>query len=116
MYSPKAQKFVPLEPKQWAFACWNRIAPFYAKEWMPVLKPLHEVIAKQCLDELKGEEYPSILDIGSGAGEPAISLATINGKVEIVSADAAATNLRLGLMRAGSGNLIDFVRRMLHDT
>ncbi len=81
-----------------------------------MLKPLHEVIAKQCLDELKGEEYPSILDIGSGAGEPAISLATINGKVEIVSADAAATNLRLGLMRAGSGNLIDFVRRMLHDT
>jgi 16S rRNA G527 N7-methylase RsmG len=108
MYSPKAQKFVPLEPKQWALASWNRIAPFYAKEWMPVLKPLHAVIAKQCLDELKNEEYPSILDIGSGAGEPSITLATANTKVEIVSADAAATNLRLGQMRARSGKFPEF--------
>ncbi len=114
MYSPKAQKFVPLEPKQWAFACWNRIAPFYAKDWMPVLKPLHAVIAKQCLDELKDEDYPSILDVGSGAGEPAISMATYNGNAEIVSTDAAAANLRLGQMRAESGNSFDFARRMFH--
>ena len=105
MYSPKAQTFVNLLPKQWAIASWNRVAPYYARDWIPVLNPLHRIIARQCLDELQGEEYPSILDVGSAAGEPSLSLARANPNAEILSSDIAASNTPLGQARARKGNI-----------
>jgi ubiquinone/menaquinone biosynthesis C-methylase UbiE len=105
MYSPKAQSFVPISEKQFSIAIWNRIAPFYSKEWMPVLHPFHNTIAKQCLKEVEGMDFPSILDVASGAGEPAISIAKINPNTEILSTDVAAVNIRFGQFRSRAGNL-----------
>jgi len=100
VYSPKSQSFVPLTKRQWDVARWNRCAPFYASEWMPMYRPIYDRVVEQCVKEVKSEEYPSFLDICSGAGEPSLSLAKRFPGAEIVSADLAATNIRVGKLRA----------------
>mmetsp|Transcript_88951 Transcript_88951/g.237197 ORF Transcript_88951/g.237197 Transcript_88951/m.237197 type:complete len:145 (+) Transcript_88951:135-569(+) len=103
VYSPKSQSFVPLTKRQWDVARWNRCAPFYASEWMPMYRPIYDRVVEQCVKEVKSEEYPSFLDICSGAGEPSLSLAKRFPGAEIVSADLAATNIRVGKLRASKG-------------
>ena len=65
---------------------WNAIAEKF-DIWLPVLAP----VGKSMLDALKARPGDRILDVGSGTGEPALSLARQMGDtVEIIGVDQAA--------------------------
>lgn len=109
MYSPKAQRFVPLSTKQVASAVWNRTVQPYSDNIMPMFAPLHELAAEKACELLRDIESPHILDIGSAAGEPALSVALALPDAQVVSTDfsgLAALGGRHRAVRAGAKNII----------
>lgn len=64
---------------------WDQIAEKF-DIWLPQLAPVGE----QLLTQLKAQAGDHIIDLGSGTGEPALSLARqMNGQIEITGVDAA---------------------------
>jgi ubiquinone/menaquinone biosynthesis C-methylase UbiE len=109
MYSPKAQRFVPLSTKQVASAVWNRTVQPYSDNIMPMFAPLHQLAAEKACELLRDIESPHILDIGSAAGEPALSIALALPDAQVVSTDfsgLAALGGRHRAVRAGAKNII----------
>ena len=76
---------------------WDKIAEKFDM-WLPQLKPVGEALLS-VLDVQKGNK---VIDIASGTGEPAITLANrMNGSVEITGIDAAD-----GMVRAAQKKVV----------
>jgi ubiquinone/menaquinone biosynthesis C-methylase UbiE len=109
MYSRKAQRFVPLSTKQMASAVWNRTVQSYSDDIMPMFAPLHEIATRKACALLEGLESPHILDIGSAAGEPALSVALAIPDAAVVSTDfsgLAPLGGRSRAAQAGAKNIV----------
>lgn len=109
MYSPRAQRFVPLTTKQISSALWNRSAIPYSTHIMPMFAPLHRIAAEKARELLAGVESPQVLDIGSAAGEPALSIAKALPESFVVSTDFSGHSMTGGrnrAARAGAKNMI----------
>lgn len=109
MYSPKAQRFVPLSTKQVASAVWNRTVQPYSTNIMHMFAPLHRLATAKACELLQDIESPHLLDIGSAAGEPALSVALALPDSQVVSTDfsgLAALGGRQRAVRAHANNII----------
>ena len=95
-YTPRLQKFTPLTPQQWSIAMWNRLAPPYATDWVPMYKPLYDRIVDQALLEFRSEKYPEVLDVAATAGQPGLSILSRFPTATLVSTDNAAYNIQIG--------------------
>ena len=78
---------------------------------MPAFAPLHAVATRKACELLQGtgESCPHVLDIGSAAGEPALSVALALPDAEVVATDfsgLAALGGRARAARAGARNII----------
>ena len=103
MYSPKAQRFVPLSTKQVASAVWNRTVQPYSMNIMHMFAPLHRLATAKACELLQDIESPHILDIGSAAGEPALSVALALPDAQVVSTDFSGLAALGGRQRAAHG-------------
>ncbi|MBI3391645.1 MAG: class I SAM-dependent methyltransferase [Nitrospirae bacterium] len=75
---------------------WNRIAGKFDL-WLPQLAP----VGKALLSALEARPGERVLDLASGTGEPALTLARrMNGSVEVVGVDSAA-----GMVRAAQAKV-----------
>jgi ubiquinone/menaquinone biosynthesis C-methylase UbiE len=80
---------------------WNRIAEKF-DIWLPQIAPVGEALLNS-LDIVPGDR---VLDLASGTGEPALTLARRNrGDIEIVGIDSAEGMVRVAQAKVGAENL-----------
>ena len=80
---------------------WNRIAEKF-DIWLPQIAPVGEALLDS-LDIVPGDR---VLDLASGTGEPALTLARRNrGDIEIVGIDSAEGMVRVAQAKVGAENL-----------
>jgi ubiquinone/menaquinone biosynthesis C-methylase UbiE len=85
---------------------WNKIAEKF-DIWLPQLAPVGEAL----LESLNAQPGDHIIDLGSGTGEPALTLARrMNGHIQITGIDAAEGMVKVAKSKVANEHLtgIDF--------
>jgi len=83
-----------------------------------VPRPETEVVVERSLELLRGNERPRVIDVGTGTGAIALSIALEHPGAEVTALDVSAQALELARENAASTGLADqvtFVQGDLHD-
>jgi release factor glutamine methyltransferase len=81
-----------------------------------VPRPETEIVVERCLELLRGDESPAVLDVGTGSGAIALAIADEHPGARVTAIDVSEDALALaGENAAGAGLAVEFEQRDLRD-
>ncbi len=89
--------------------------PFIVAPGILIPRPDTEILVQAVLDEVQDIDNPQILEVGTGTGAVAVSLATENPSVHILATDTDATALRIAHRNAEAAGVSQSVTFAMSD-